>query len=587
MIGLCAMALTSCEDFQNTQPENEVGSEGFLTSENDLKLYTNGFLQSFLPEMSDIAWGGDEYSDLCARRTSSTFLMGDTWDSSQQGGWTWTDLRQVNYFLDNLPNARNAVDDATYNHYEGVGRFWRAYFYYNMVKTFGDVPWYDHALDVDESDELYKGRDSRETVMQHVLEDLTFASTYCSTDASDVNSSTMINRWVALAFKSRVCLFEGTYRKYHEELGLQSTANQFLNEAVSAAEELMNDGPYSLVSTPGSEETQYRSLFNEQDLKTQEVIWGIAYETDVRMHNATWLLFSGSAGSSWSMVRPFVNMYLMRDGSRFTDQPGYETMTYDEEFTNRDCRLAQTVIGPDYQRRQGGVEGPFAPNFAVTLTGYMPIKWAIDDDTHDATSTSNNSIPILRYAEVLLNYAEAKAELGQFDSDVWNATIKLLRERAGVDGGIPDAYDPYVAEYFNNQTTDKWILEVRRERGCELAFEALRYDDLMRWKLGELIERTWQGIYVPQEGVVYDLNSDGTQDVCFVFEEPAAEDRVPGVDYVVVDNVNRSFSEGDHGYIQYGLSQNRLWLDKKYLRPIPLSATQINSNLLPNNPGWD
>ena len=587
LIGLCTLTLSSCEDFLNTDPENQVPSDGFLSTENGLKLYTNGFLQAFLPQMSDIAWGGDEASDMCAVRTSSTFLRGDTWDASQQGGWSWGDLRQVNYYLDNLPAMQGTLDDATYRHYEGIGRFWRAYFYYNMVKTFGDVPWYDHVLDVDDTDELYKSRDSRETVMSHVLEDLTYAATYCSSESEVVSSSTLVNKWVALAFKSRVCLFEGTYRKYHDELGLQSTANDYLREAVAAAEELMNNGPYSLVSTPGNEETQYRSLFNEEDLKTQEVIWGIAYQTDVRMHNATWLLFSGSAGSGWSMVKPFVNMYLMRDGSRFTDKPGYETMTYAEEFENRDCRLAQTVIGPDYQRRQGGVQAPFAPNFTVTFTGYMPIKWAIDDDAHDATSTSYNSIPILRYAEVLLNYAEAKAELGECDESVWNATIRLLRERAGVDGSVPATYDPYVAAYFNNQTTDKWILEIRRERGCEMAFEALRWDDLMRWKMGELIERTWQGIYVPHEGEVYDLNGDGQNDVCFVFTLPPAEEREAGVDYVEVDNSTRSFSEGDHGYIQYGLTQNRMWLDKKYLRPIPLSATQINPKLLPQNPDWE
>ena len=585
--GLCTLALASCADFLNTDPENEVGSEGFMTSENDLKLYANGFLNSFLPSEEDITWGGDQYSDICATQSSTTFLKGDTWDASQQGGWSWNDLRQVNYFLDNLPKAQDVVDDATYRHYEGVGRFWRAYFYYNMVRTFGDVPWYEHVLDVSDTDELYKGRDSRAIVMDHVLEDLSYASDNCSADNADVTSGTLVNRWVALAFKSRVCLFEGTYRKYHDELGLQDTAEKFLEEAAAAAKEVMDNGPFSLVSTAGNEETQYRSLFTSETLNTQEVIWGIAYQQDVRMHDVTWKIFSGSAGSNWSMVRPFVNMYLMRDGSRFTDRAGYETLTYHEEFQNRDCRLAQTVIGPDYERKIGGVLKPDAPNFGVTRTGYMMIKWALDDDVHEGKATSYNSIPILRYAEVLLNYAEAMAELGRCDEAVWDATIRSLRERAGVDGSIPASYDPYVAWYFDNQTTDTWILEVRRERGVEMAFEGVRYDDIMRWKQGKLIERTWQGIYVPQEGEVYDLNEDGVMDVCFLSEDIPAGDKVAGVDYILLDGTNYSLSEGDHGYIQYGLSQNRTWLDKKYLRPVPLSAIQINENLLPQNPGWD
>ena len=306
-----------------------------------------------------------------------------------------------------------------------------------------------------------------------------------------MESSTLVTRWVALAFKSRVCLFEGTYRKYHDELGLQSTANQFLEEAAAAAKELMDNGPYSLVDNPSDVETQYRALFTSEKINTQEVIWAIAYQTDVRMHDITWKIFSGSYGANWSLVRPFVNMYLMRDGSRFTDRPDYATLTYDQEFADRDCRLAQTVIGPDYQRTISGTLQPDAPNFAITSTGYMMIKWALDDDVHVGKATANNSIPIFRYAEVLLNYAEAMAELGRCDQSVWNATIKPLRERAGVDGSIPADYDPYVAAYFDNQTQDKWILEVRRERGVELAFEGVRYDDIMRWKQGKLIERTW------------------------------------------------------------------------------------------------
>ena len=218
LIGLYALALTSCDSFLNCEPENNFSSEGFLESESDLRLYTNGFLQSFLPSEETIAWGGDQYADFCATRSSTTFLIGDTWDDTQQGGWgtgDWGNLRQINYFLDNLPNAKGKVTDAVYLHNEGVGRFWRAYFYYGMVRTFGDVPWYETTLDVDNRDELYKPRDKREVVMDKILEDLDFACTNCSTDKTLTESSTLITKWVALALKSRICLFEGTYRKYH------------------------------------------------------------------------------------------------------------------------------------------------------------------------------------------------------------------------------------------------------------------------------------------------------------------------------------------------------------------------------------
>lgn len=584
--GLCALAFSACDDYLNCENENKLMADSYLSTETDLKLYCNGFLQSCLPSYETIAYG-DQYADFCATRNSTNFLIGDSWTSADQSGWDFSKLRQANYFLDNIYKAKDAVSEEVYNHYEGVGRFWRAYFYYSMVRTFGDVPWYDHALGTDETEELYKGRDSRELVMEKVLEDLNFASTYCSTASEFTKSGTQVNRYVALAFKSRVCLFEGTYRKYHTELGLQSSADTFLHEAVKAAEELMNNSPFTLVNNPVDVHTQYRALFNSEDLNLDEVIWGIAFQKDVRMHNLTWYIFSGSAGSCWSVVRPFVNMYLMRDGSRFTDREGYESMTYEEEFENRDCRLAQTVIGPDYQRKINGVLKADAPDLTITSTGYHMMKWVIDDDSYVGKATSYNSIPIFRYAEALLNYAEAKAELGEMNKEAWNKSIRLLRERAGVDGSIPADYDPYVAEYFDNQTTDKWILEVRRERGAELAFENVRYDDMMRWKLGHLIERTWQGIYVPAKNEIYDLNSDGTPDVSFVDATPADADKVKGVKYIVLDGKNYRLSEGDHGNLEYGFSLGRQWLDKKYLRPLPLTATQINPALLPQNPGWE
>lgn len=587
LIGLAACLMASCDDFLNTNPENSVSANEFMTSAKDLELYSNGFLQKLLPSEEDIAWGGDQYADYCATNTSTPFLIGNSWDDTQQGGWgtgDWGKLRQINYFLDNLPKAKGKVSDADYLHYEGVGRFWRAYFYYDMVKTFGDVPWYETALQVDQRDQLYKGRDSRATVMDHVLEDLNFASQNCSTEDAEVKSANRVNKWVALAFKSRVCLFEGTYRKYHTELGLQESAAKFLDEAASAAKEVMDNGPYSL-HTGGDVKTQYRELFTSETLNPEEVIWGLSFKKDLRMHSITWKLFSASFGKNWSVVRPFVNMYLMRDGSRFTEHSGYETMQYKDEFTDRDCRLAQTVISPEYKMNLSGAIRPYAPNFAMTSTGYELVKWAIDDWSYVGKAISNNSIPLIRYAEVLLNYAEAMAETGKCDEAVWNATIKPLRERAGVDGKIPADYDPYVAQYYNNQTTDKWILEVRRERGVELAFESLRYDDIMRWKMGSLIERTWQGIYIPQKGVSYDLNGDGVKDVAVVDKVPAEADKEKGVVYVTTGNYR--LSEGDHGYIEYGFNLGRKWEDKKYLRPIPLTATQINPALLPQNPGWE
>jgi len=575
---LCALVLTlaSCEDFLTVFPENQMSSEEFLQTEKDMEIYCNGFIQRLLPDGLTQCYT-DQYSDNIATRASTSFLINDTWRPEDQGSWSWTYLRDINWYLDNIPRSKKNVSDAVYNHYEGVGRFWRAYFYYGMVKTFGDVPWYEHELQATETDLLYKARDSREMVMDKVLEDLNFASQYCSTDVKFVSTSTRVTRWVALALKARICLFEGTYRKYHTELNLASSSQKFLREAADACEILMKESPYSLV-TGGDVKTQYRSLFNSDNLNEKEIIFGVAYKSGLRMHNVTWYTLSASAGSSWSMTKQFVNQYLMLDGTRFTDRAGYQTMSYTDEFKNRDNRLAQTVLSPEYQRKVNGTVKLVSPEFGITLTGYELIKWVIDDDVHVGMSTSANSLSLLRYGEVLLNYAEAKAELGEMNETIWNQTVKPLRERAGVNGSIPATYDPYLAAYYLNQTTDKYILEVRRERGVELAVEMVRYDDIMRWKMGKLLEQPWYGIYIEALDKGLDLNGDGATDLTVSNSGSASTSRV------VLGSAYR-LTEGDHGYLEYGYSIGRMWTERKYLRPIPASALLMNP-ALGQNSGW-
>ena len=569
------MILGSCKDYLTVYPENQLSSDEFLYSEKDMEIYANGFIQRRMPDGLGQAYA-DQYADNIVTRNSTTFLIGDSWRPEDQGSWDWGALRDANWFLDNIQKARNNVSPEVYNHYEGVGRFWRAFFYYGMVRTFGDVPWYDSEIDSNDESALYKPRDSRELVMDKVLEDLTFASTYCSTEARMVTSSTRITRWVALAFKARVCLYEAAWRKYHTELGLTATAEKFYREAISASETLMNESPYRLV-TGGNVQTQYRSLFISDNLNQTEVIFGTAYKTGTRMHNVTWYTLSASAGSSWSLNKSFVDQYLMLDGSRFTDKPGYQTIPYSEEFKERDNRLQQTVISPDYQCRVNGTLMKVAPS--VWLSGYSLIKWIIDDDVHVGMSTSANSLPYFRFAEALLAYAEAKAELGEMDEAVWNRTIRPLRERAGVNGNIPATADPYLVEYYLNQTTDRWILEVRRERSIEMVSELVRYDDIMRWKLGSLVAQPWKGIYIPALDTGYDLNGDGSIDLTVSESGTASNTRVVlGTTYALTNVTS--------GNLIYNQTLGRLWSDKKYLRPIPASAVQMNPNLLPQNPGW-
>ena len=581
LLALLTLGFASCTNFFEREPFSQVGADTFFRSEKDVVLYVNGLLQKNMPGYTTLTYG-DQYSDLMAVTSTSDFLK-TAWSAEKQTGWEtsdWANIYNVNYFLSRLYEAASAVgDDSKMKHYEGVGRFWRAWLYYSKVQTFGPVPWYDKPIDPEDEEALYKGRDSREFVMDKVLEDLNFATTHCLSDKAYVNNS-QINRWVALAFKARVCLYEGTYRKYHTELGLESSAEKWLREAVSACETLMNESPYSLVHSPASLKTQYRKLFTSQEIDYQEVILANEFSEDLlRFHSATWKFTSGSYGARWSLSKAFVNTYLMLDGSRFTDRTDYEKTEFTEEVKNRDYRLMQSVITPGYSKKVAGVDTQKAPDFSLTLTGYQIIKWTLDDDRYEGTNNSTNSLPVFRFAEVLLNYAEAKAELGEFGETEWNQTIKLLRERAGVNSKVPLAADPYLIDYYANQTTDKWILEIRRERAIEMLLENLRYEDLMRWKLGSLLEKEWTGIYIPEKEKAYDLNGDGINDVCVTDGKPGTE---KGVFYI--DLSKGQYTLDKNNCLIY--NETRMWADRKYLHPIPKTACVINP-ALGQNDGWE
>ena len=265
-----ALSTVSCEDFLTVSPVNKVGAETFFAGEKDLLLFANGMLEKYLPSESTIGLG-DANCDLVATKTSTDYYRPNIWDYTKQSGWDiadWRSIRRANYFLENMTRCQSVVDPAVYNHYVGVARFWRAYFYFGKVKTFGNVPWVDHVLDVDDAI-LFAARDDREFVMSKVLEDLNYACENCL--GTDLYKG-VINKWVALAFKSRVCLYEGTYRKYHSVNpstnaawnNQYETANDFLAEAASAAKEVMTDGGFELYKK-GTPEKDFRTIFTSQN----------------------------------------------------------------------------------------------------------------------------------------------------------------------------------------------------------------------------------------------------------------------------------------------------------------------------------
>lgn len=570
---LSVIYLSSCEDFLTSEPIDKLVPSTFFQTEKDLELFANSFYQRGIPDGLSVVQA-DEMGDYTSKIQSPKFIAG-AYDSGDVGSWSWSDLRNINYFLANFNNE--AIPQEARNHYEGVARFWRAYFYYEKVRRYGDVPWYSKPLSTEDED-LYKPRDPRSMVMDSVLADLNFAVENIR-DTKDNNSS-LITRQVALAFKSRVSLFEGTFRKYHPEFNLQASANKFLEAAADAARKVMESGKYAIYNT-GDPHKDYRTLFISEHPVNTEVMLAVVYNNALRRwHNITWKFNSATYGSRWGLNKQFVNTYLMIDGTRFTDKPAYDEILFVEEMKNRDPRLAQTVRSLGYKRSDGSAA---PPNFGYTYTGYHLLKFSLDDKSLDGTSEAYNSITLIRYAEVLLNYAEAMAELGRFDESVWNQTIAVLRKRAGINALPPVAADSYMQAVYFPAISDKYLLEIRRERGIELCYEGLRYDDLLRWKRGDLLEMSWKGIYVPVLDVPMDLDGNGTPDVSFVLKSPSTA--TPGVFYFVIDNKSSRLSEGDKGNILWREDETRVFDEKKYLYPISENDIILNPALT-QNPGW-
>lgn len=567
---IALVAFSACKQELDLKPFDKLSPDNAFNTEKDLQLYANSFYL-ILPTGTNIV-KSDALSDYLVGRTPSNYIYG-SFGATQASGWNWENLRKVNYFLEHVGQAK--ITDEARNHYIGLARFFRAWFYFEMVKKFGDVPYYNKTLGVDDPD-LYKGRDPRTLVMDSVLSDIDFACANIRNTKD--NTASQVTRWVALALKSRICLFEGSIRKYHPELELTGTASEWFTEAAEAANLVMQGNQYRLL-TSGAQ--PYRDLFVNETPNNTEVMLAAVNSKSLRVFNdGNWYWTSATYGGRLNFTKTFINTYLKTDGTAFTAQANYNSIPFVTEVKDRDLRLKQSIRLGNYTR--DGAAAP--PDFTYTYTGYMPIKLAVDSKATDGVAENFNSLPIIRYAEVLLNYAEAKAELGTFNTTDWNATIALLRQRAGITSApFPTVADTYMQQNYFPDIDDAALLEIRRERGIELALEGFRYDDLLRWKAAKLLEKTYDGMYVPSLNTLMDLNEDGKMDVCFVTTIPGT--KVPGVYYFLIDNVQFKLSDGTSGNLILFDNLERKFEDYKYFYPIPYNEIVLNGNLI-QDPRW-
>ncbi len=590
------LALTSScvNDLLDTAPFDSLTPDQTFASEQSIALYINQLYamqltmppaehvigspyQNYLRSLFHLAEGNDiTYNALFVEE----YYNPGAYTPDDEPFWNWGDLRKINYFLDGCKTSK--VPANIRNHYIGIARWFRAKFYFEKVMRFGDVPWYSSVIGSN-SEDLYKARDPRTLVMDSVLSDINFAVANIS-NVKD-NSSTRITKWVALGLKTRICLTEGTFRKYHTELGLTATADAWLREAVDAGNQLMQSKQYTIYNT-GNPDKDYRNLFVSDNVINTEVMLCIAHSDAETTWNHSSYRYSINGGSySPSLTKRIVNTYLNIDGSRFTDIPGYDTIFFTREVKNRDLRLQQTIRTPSYLRTDGVVHGPIA---SVFPTLYHPMKWQNSNPYYDAIIRDVNDISLMRYAEVLLNYAEAKAELGTFTESDWNATVGELRKRAGIQNtSMPSTLDPYLKANFYENVTSPVIMEIRRERAIELILEEnneTRWRDLMRWKLGLNVEKDCDGIYVPGMDKLYDLTGDGAPDICFVSATPA--NPVKGVYYMKVNNNVVELSEGTKGRLIFKPNMVKEFPDYKYYAPIPITEIVLNPSLKQNE-GWE
>lgn len=576
--------LSACQDdFLDRYPQTDISPELFFNSEDDLALYINGLLS--LPGTG--SYLGDQSSDNMATTGAielKTILTGTPSSQNISGGWSWERLRDINYFLENYDKADVTAD--VKNHYAGLARFWRAQFYFNMVKRYSDVPWYSGTLNPD-GEELYKPRDPRALVMDSVLADLDFAA---ANVRADVPAGTP-GLWAVELFYARLALYEGTYRKYHPELELQPTADRFLEKAAEIAGEIIASGEFQVYSS-GNPEEDYHALFSSQNLGGNvEVILANYYDVSKeRSGNVNNTVFGDYEQSP---SRDLVQTYLMGDGTRFTDQTGYQVMGFVEEFTGRDPRLKQTVAWPGWKRQPDTTA--YIQRLNKNFTGYHQVKGYAN--TTDDVAAGSMDFPVYRYAEALLIYAEARAELGQLTQADLDMSVNLLRDRVGMPhldmSSANSDPDPFLLGKYPDVTGGNRgvILEIRRERRVEFALEGYRYDDLMRWHAGKLLENIPEGMYFPGLGK-YDLTGDGHEDIILIGKDstiPGDEKKETnslGVRLIyykagtIHEDVTVYLKNGTGGGPIVTETAARQFTEPKYYyRPVPRQQTVLNPNL--------
>ena len=578
-----ALIHMSCNDsFLDREPTGNLTDNSFWQTANDLKVYNNGIYNEagnngtnlFLVGHANSAWNSSYLSTMSLENQSdngASFVsnhasyvkvaagLENIPSNPTVGGWQWAFLRRCNAFIENCGRAN--VSEAVRNNYAGEVYFFRAWIYLDKVQVYGDVPLVTTAL-TDASPELFEKQSPRKEVMAQVLSDINKAIEYLP-ESWDSNHPDRVNKYTALLLKSRICLYEGTYNKYHQLGEYQS----WLNEAADAAGQLIASGKYSLHTT-GNPNHDYRTLFTSPDLHgNSEILLSRTYITPGIGQRVSGYIVSQNAGPTKDFVDDF--LCIEPDGAArpIALSTVYNENTYDGYFDNRDPRLGQTILDPRREKEILNTEKgfPFLKGMGVSwesATGFHFIKHYEYQDDLRGYGMEINDYPLFRYAEALLNYAEAKAELGAVSQDDLDASINRLRDRAGMPHlDLNPPMDPKYA----SEGISSLLVEIRRERRVELSYEQFRYQDLMRWKKGHYLKKRVLGMRLEDADRAAGAKYEKTTVSTFEIDGKKYVDVYAGTDYAVE---RRAFEDNKH-----------------YMHPIQVNVLAKNPNLL-QNPGW-
>lgn len=581
------LPFSSCSDFLDREPITKPEAGNFLTGAIQVENYINGLYMT-LPSFSKFGLGvrsEEKNSDNIIAEKYDARLHGQNNQFSGASDWQtgYQNLRKVNYFFHNykVPEAQENEDVLSL---KGEAYFLRAYWHFDLLKKFGSIPVMDAFWDENATIAgLQIPAKARNEVARFILSDLVEAKNLLHSRGK--YSGIRINKEAAMVLAMNVALYEGTWEKYHSSDDFASSTNEsnyFLGEVINWGNELFGCGIdlYKTGQNPGD---AFAALFNSKDLSGMgEVLLWRKYSSDEGVfHDVNGNLKAGVVDSEGAagITQSLVDNYLNADGT-FIDPTNEKFKDFKETFEGRDPRLIQTVMNEgakfastttatpmhleEYTDEKKNTISP--PKLAGdgntrSLTGYH-IRLGID--TTFVSGNGETALPIIRYAEGLLAYAEAAAELEMWSDDIANKTLKALRERAGVKYLAP-AKDANFTDFGYALTPV--LQEIRRERRSELVLQGFRLDDLMRWKADKLIVgKRGKGAYVGDESILFKSYSPDNQ--------KRIRERLTLDDNKWADPMAGTLPSG-----------YQFHADRDYLLPIPPSELELNKKLK-QNPKW-